>query len=91
MCTGIEIALLVGGGLALAGAGIAGGMMLAGSDQPQLPAPVETPSIPDPNEAKLKAKEDARRRAALKTDTTLTSGVGVIEDANIKQKTLLGG
>ena len=55
------------------------------------PAPPPLPPFPDPKSIKEQALKDAQRRAVLKTKTILTSGAGVVEDAILKKRTLLGG
>lgn len=91
MCTGVEIALLAGVAVSAAAAGTTA-IVAATQKPPSMSDMPEAPTPPDPEAIKKQAKDDAKKRAALKTKTVLTSGAGVIADAGgLKKKTLLGG
>ena len=68
-----------------------GAQKILKSDSPAPLEPPPLPALPDPETIKSTAKEDARRRALMKSKTILTSGAGVIDDASLQKKRILGG
>jgi len=90
--TALGAAITVGA----AGAGLAGGLMLANKskkDKPEAPKPPQLPPAPDPAKAEEQAANAARKRQlALKSSgkTMYTSPLGSQGQADVARKTLLG-
>lgn len=95
MCTGVEIALITAAVVSTTATvtstiiGAKAQKKQAKEQEQALQVP-EIPILPEPEKIKDTAREDALKRQRLRTQTVLTSPVGLQDEPNLGRKSLLG-